>query len=92
VHVLAARERDFMPIAAEIRKVLRDQGIHSCTIQPEYYGARVAMEVRVFLPPIPSVSPSYYAGADCFTRKGQRRERRHGMSRALPARRMQSAG
>ncbi|KAJ7913985.1 cation efflux family-domain-containing protein [Mycena leptocephala] len=38
--------RDFMPIAAEIHMVLRDQGIHSCTIQPEYYGARVAMEVH----------------------------------------------
>ncbi|KAJ7864022.1 cation efflux family-domain-containing protein [Mycena leptocephala] len=46
VHVLAARERDFMPIVAEIRKALYDQGIHSCTIQPEYYGARVAMEVH----------------------------------------------
>jgi hypothetical protein len=57
VHVLAARERDFMPIAAEIRKALHDQGIHSCTIQPEYYGARVAMEVRAFRPPsIPSIS------------------------------------
>ncbi|KAJ7913987.1 cation efflux protein [Mycena leptocephala] len=41
MHVLAARERDFMPIAAETRKALHDQGIHSCTIQPEYYGARV---------------------------------------------------
>ncbi|KAJ7913981.1 cation efflux family-domain-containing protein [Mycena leptocephala] len=46
VYVLAARERDFMPIAAKIRKALHDQGIHSCTIQPEYYGARVAMEVN----------------------------------------------
>jgi hypothetical protein len=70
VHVLAARERDFMPIAAEIREALHDQGIHSCTIQPEYYGARVAMEVRAFLHPIPSVSLPYYAGADCFTRTG----------------------
>ncbi|KAJ6464627.1 cation efflux protein [Mycena vitilis] len=41
VHVLAARELDFMPIAAKIRKALHDHGIHSCTIQPEYYGARV---------------------------------------------------
>jgi zinc transporter 1 len=49
VHVLAARERDFMPIAAEIRKALHDQGIHPCTIQPEYYGARVAMEVSFSL-------------------------------------------
>ncbi|KAJ7183120.1 cation efflux protein [Mycena filopes] len=39
VHVLAARELDFMPIAAHIRRALHDQGIHSCTIQPEYYGA-----------------------------------------------------
>ncbi|KAF8216875.1 cation efflux protein [Mycena galopus ATCC 62051] len=40
VHVLASREKDFMPIAAQIRKALHDHGIHSCTIQPEYYGAR----------------------------------------------------
>ncbi|KAJ7464603.1 cation efflux protein [Mycena latifolia] len=37
VHVLASRDLDFMPIAAKIRKVLHDHGIHSCTIQPEYY-------------------------------------------------------
>ncbi|KAJ7656397.1 cation efflux protein [Mycena polygramma] len=41
VHVLASRELDFMPIAAKIRKALHDHGIHSCTIQPEYYGARM---------------------------------------------------
>ncbi|KAJ7742987.1 cation efflux family-domain-containing protein [Mycena olivaceomarginata] len=40
VHVLASRELDFMPIAAKIRKALHDHGIHSCTIQPEYYGSR----------------------------------------------------
>ncbi|KAJ6581916.1 cation efflux protein [Mycena capillaripes] len=44
VHVLASRELDFMPIAAKIRKALHDHGIHSCTIQPEYYGARYAAE------------------------------------------------
>ncbi|KAJ7698967.1 cation efflux protein [Mycena rosella] len=37
VHVLASRALDFMPIAAQIRKALHDHGIHSCTIQPEYY-------------------------------------------------------
>ncbi|KAJ6534627.1 cation efflux protein [Mycena vulgaris] len=37
VHVLASRDLDFMPIAANIRKTLHDHGIHSCTIQPEYY-------------------------------------------------------
>ncbi|KAJ7463413.1 cation efflux protein [Mycena galericulata] len=37
VHVLASRDSDFMPIAAKIRKALHDHGIHSCTIQPEYY-------------------------------------------------------
>ncbi|KAJ6620616.1 cation efflux protein [Mycena sp. CBHHK59/15] len=37
VHVLASRDIDFMPIAANIRKALHDHGIHSCTIQPEYY-------------------------------------------------------
>ncbi|KAJ7117612.1 cation efflux protein [Mycena epipterygia] len=39
VHVLASRDLDFMPIAAQIRKALHDHGIHSCTIQPEYYRA-----------------------------------------------------
>ncbi|KAF4623470.1 hypothetical protein D9613_001874 [Agrocybe pediades] len=37
VHVLASRNHDFMPIAVKIRKVMHDLGIHSCTIQPEYY-------------------------------------------------------
>ena len=37
VHVLASRNHDFMPIAVKIRKVLHHLGIHSCTIQPEYY-------------------------------------------------------
>ncbi|KAJ7289119.1 cation efflux protein [Mycena rebaudengoi] len=37
VHVLASRNLDFMPIAANIRKALHDHGIHSSTIQPEYY-------------------------------------------------------
>ncbi|KAF9481358.1 cation efflux protein [Pholiota conissans] len=37
VHVLASRNHDFMPIAVKIRKALHHLGIHSCTIQPEYY-------------------------------------------------------
>lgn len=37
VHVLASRRHDFMPVAVKIRKVLHHLGIHSCTIQPEYY-------------------------------------------------------
>jgi len=37
VHVLASRNHDFMPVAVKIRKVLHHLGIHSCTIQPEYY-------------------------------------------------------
>ncbi|KAF9015278.1 cation efflux protein [Cyathus striatus] len=37
VHVMASRNHDFMPVAAEIRKVLHYLGIHSSTIQPEYY-------------------------------------------------------
>ncbi|KAF7356327.1 Cation efflux protein [Mycena venus] len=45
VHVLASRELDFMPIAAKIRKALHDHGIHSCTIQPEYYGSRYSQRV-----------------------------------------------
>ncbi|KAG2147456.1 cation efflux protein [Suillus bovinus] len=37
VHVMASRNHDFMPIAADIRKALHLSGIHSSTIQPEYY-------------------------------------------------------
>ncbi|KAI5123764.1 hypothetical protein M0805_000353 [Coniferiporia weirii] len=40
VHVLASRKRDFMQVAVDIRKVLHDRGIHSSTIQPEYYQSR----------------------------------------------------
>ncbi|KAF8807477.1 cation efflux protein [Phlegmacium glaucopus] len=41
VHVLASRNHDFMPVAVKIRKILHDLGIHSCTIQPEYYHSTV---------------------------------------------------
>ncbi|KAF9229360.1 cation efflux protein [Gyrodon lividus] len=37
VHVMALRDHDFMPVAAEIRKALHHHGIHSSTIQPEYH-------------------------------------------------------
>jgi zinc transporter 1 len=37
VHVMASRNHDFMPVAAKIRKALHHLGIHSSTIQPEYY-------------------------------------------------------
>ncbi|KIJ68367.1 hypothetical protein HYDPIDRAFT_82452 [Hydnomerulius pinastri MD-312] len=37
VHVMASRNHDFMPVAAEIRKALHHHGIHSSTIQPEYH-------------------------------------------------------
>lgn len=37
VHVLASRNHDFMPIAAKIRAELHHLGIHSTTIQPEYF-------------------------------------------------------
>ncbi|KAG1881741.1 cation efflux protein [Suillus tomentosus] len=37
VHVMASRNHDFMPVAAEIRKALHYHGIHSSTIQPEYH-------------------------------------------------------
>ncbi|KAF8622902.1 hypothetical protein AX15_006665 [Amanita polypyramis BW_CC] len=37
VHVLvASRKHEFMPVAASIRKVLHQHGVHSSTIQPEY--------------------------------------------------------
>ncbi|KAF9460836.1 cation efflux protein [Collybia nuda] len=39
VHVLASRDHDFMPVAVKIRKALHHHGIHSSTIQPEYYCA-----------------------------------------------------
>lgn len=37
VHVMASRNHDFMPVAADIRKALHLNGIHSSTIQPEYH-------------------------------------------------------
>ncbi|OAX41406.1 cation efflux protein [Rhizopogon vinicolor AM-OR11-026] len=37
VHVMVSRNHDFMPIAADIRKALHLNGIHSSTIQPEYH-------------------------------------------------------
>ncbi|KAI1793916.1 cation efflux protein [Ganoderma leucocontextum] len=40
VHVMASRKHDFMPVAAQIRKVLHDRGVHSSTIQPEYHHPR----------------------------------------------------
>ncbi|OAX42396.1 cation efflux protein [Rhizopogon vinicolor AM-OR11-026] len=48
VHVMASRNHDFMPVAADIRKTLHHHGIHSSTIQPEYH------------PPRPSVVPEDY--------------------------------
>lgn len=44
VHVMASRKHDFMPVAAKIRKALHLHGIHSSTIQPEYYQARALPE------------------------------------------------
>jgi len=44
VHVTACRSDDFMLVAAMIRKALHGHGIHSSTIQPEYYAnARSAL-------------------------------------------------
>ncbi|KAF9822046.1 hypothetical protein IEO21_00040 [Rhodonia placenta] len=40
VHVMTSRNHDFMPVAAQIRKALHHQGIHSSTIQPEYHNPR----------------------------------------------------
>ncbi|KIY50607.1 cation efflux protein [Fistulina hepatica ATCC 64428] len=37
VHVMASRKHDFMPVASNIRHALHDHGIHSSTIQPEYF-------------------------------------------------------
>ncbi|KAH7104585.1 cation efflux protein [Auriculariales sp. MPI-PUGE-AT-0066] len=37
VHVQIERVGDYMYIAAEVRRVLHEHGIHSATIQPEYF-------------------------------------------------------
>ena len=47
VHVLASRDHDFMPVAAKIRKALHLHGIHSSTIQPEYYHTRTEDYLKV---------------------------------------------
>jgi zinc transporter 1 len=44
VHVWVSKDRDFMGIAADIRRVLHDFGIHSSAIQPEFYSCQVARE------------------------------------------------
>jgi solute carrier family 30 (zinc transporter), member 1 len=44
VHVLASRNHEFMPVAAKIRNALHLRGIHSCTIQPEYYHPKALPE------------------------------------------------
>ncbi|KAJ7716763.1 hypothetical protein B0H16DRAFT_1338570, partial [Mycena metata] len=46
---------DFMPIAAQIRRALHDQGIHSRTIQPEYCGSTAPL-VDPSCAPFPSSS------------------------------------
>lgn len=43
VHVTASRKVDFMPIASNIRGILHEHGIHSSTIQPEYFPVRDAI-------------------------------------------------
>ena len=43
VHVTASRKVDFMPIASNIRGILHKHGIHSSTIQPEYFPVRDAI-------------------------------------------------
>ena len=43
VHVTSSRNHDFMPVAAKIRQVLHQHGIHSSTIQPEYHPTREAI-------------------------------------------------
>ncbi|KAJ7716768.1 hypothetical protein B0H16DRAFT_1338603, partial [Mycena metata] len=49
------RELNFMPITAQIRRALHDQGIHSCTVQPEYYGSTTYL-VGPSCAPFPSSS------------------------------------
>ncbi|KAF8320429.1 cation efflux protein, partial [Clavulina sp. PMI_390] len=36
VHICVARDAEYMRIQSDIREVLHDYNIHSCTIQPEY--------------------------------------------------------
>lgn len=50
VHVHASRKHDFMKIAAEIRKLLHDRGIHSSTIQPEYYHPKHSQTSSTLVP------------------------------------------
>ncbi|KIJ40132.1 hypothetical protein M422DRAFT_209968, partial [Sphaerobolus stellatus SS14] len=37
VHVWVSRNREYMGIAQDIRRVLHDHGVHSSTIQPEFH-------------------------------------------------------
>ncbi|EJD03835.1 cation efflux protein [Fomitiporia mediterranea MF3/22] len=53
VHVLASRKRDFMQVAADIRKALHDRGIYSSTIQPEYHSSRQLQSAGTSSPPLP---------------------------------------
>lgn len=64
LHVMASRDHEFMPIAAKIRRALHLQGIHSSTIQPEYYHSKTVPEehlkVRAMLEPTTTMLTCYY--------------------------------
>jgi zinc transporter 1 len=53
VHVLVARDIDYMEVASGIRKALHEHGVHSSTIQPEFGDEADDVSVRT----ISSVSP-----------------------------------
>jgi len=39
VHVWVSSKVDYMSIASRIRQLLHDHGVHSSTVQPEFYNA-----------------------------------------------------
>lgn len=57
VHVMASRNHDFMPVAANIRKALHDRGIHSSTIQPEYHSRHAPPEEHLKVGKVRRCSP-----------------------------------
>jgi solute carrier family 30 (zinc transporter), member 1 len=59
VHVMASRNHDFMPVAAKIREVLHNHGIHSSTIQPEYHHPRNTPPEDALKVCLPSFNPEH---------------------------------
>ncbi|OBZ80002.1 Zinc homeostasis factor 1 [Grifola frondosa] len=62
VHVMASRNHDFMPVAAKIRMVLHQHGIHSSTIQPEYHPPRNSPQTNISRLVLPVLSSTVTYG------------------------------